>query len=158
MAEKKIMLTKEGLKKLEDRLEYLISVRRIEIAARIKEAIALGDLSENSEYEDAKNEQGFIEGEIQDIEKKLRNCEVISEDAADKDIVRMGNTVVIRDMEFNEDEEYTIVGSVEASPAEFKISDESPVGAAVIGQSVGAVVEVAAPVGVLKYKIIEIKK
>ena len=158
MAEKKIMLTKEGLKKLEDRLEYLKSVKRIEIAARIKEAIALGDLSENSEYEDAKNEQGFIEGEIQDLEKKLRNSEVISDDDAEKGRVRMGNTVVIRDMEFKEDLEYTIVGSVEASPADFKISDESPVGAAILHQKVGTVVEVAAPAGVLKYKILKIKE
>lgn len=158
MAEKKIMLTKEGLKKLEDRLEYLKSVKRIEIAARIKEAIALGDLSENSEYEDAKNEQGFIEGEIQDLEKKLRNSEVIADDENAKGTVRMGNTVVIRDLEFKEDLEYTIVGSVEASPADFKISDESPVGAAILHHKVGETVEVAAPAGILKYKILKIKE
>ena len=118
----------------------------------------MGDLSENSEYEDAKNEQGFIEGEIQDLEKKLRNSEVIAEDDADKGTVRMGNTVVIRDMEFKEDLEYTIVGSVEASPADFKISDESPVGAAILHHKVGEIVEVVAPAGVLKYKILKIKE
>jgi len=157
MADKKIILTKEGLKKLEDKLENLKSVRRIEVAERIKQAIDFGDISENSEYDDAKNEQAFIEGEIMDLEKKLRNVEVIQEDDKKKNIVTMGNNVVIRDLEYNEDFDYTLVGSAEADPTENKISNESPVGAAILGHKVGTVVEVSVPAGVLKYKIMKIK-
>ncbi len=157
MAEKKIILTKEGLKKLEDKLENLKSVRRIEVAERIKQAIDFGDISENSEYDDAKNEQAFIEGEIMDLEKKLRNVEVIQEDDKKKNTVHMGNCVVIRDLEFNDDFEYTLVGSAEADPTENKISNESPVGEAILGKKVGATVEVNVPAGILKYKIVKIK-
>lgn len=158
MAEKKILLTEEGLKKFEDELENLKSVRRIEIAARLKEAIALGDLSENSEYEDAKNEQAFIEGRIAELEEQIRNSEIIASGGkGSKGKVRLGNTVVIKDLEFDEDMEYTIVGSAEAAPAEFKISNESPVGEAIIDKKVGDIVEVNAPVGVLRYKILKIK-
>ena len=157
MAEKKIILTKEGLKKLEDKLENLKSVRRIEVAERIKQAIDFGDISENSEYDDAKNEQAFIEGEIMDLEKKLRNGEVIQEDDKKKNTVHMGNCVVIRDLEFNDDFEYTLVGSAEADPTENKISNESPVGEAILGKKVGATVEVNVPAGILKYKIVKIK-
>lgn len=159
MAEKKILLTEEGLKKFEEELENLKSVRRIEIAARLKEAIALGDLSENSEYEDAKNEQAFIEGRIAELEEQIRNSEIIASGGKGKGKgkVRLGNTVVIKDLEFDEDMEYTIVGSAEAAPAEFKISNESPVGEAIIDKKVGDIVEVNAPVGVLRYKILKIK-
>ena len=157
MADKKIILTKEGLKKLEDKLENLKSVRRIEVAERIKQAIDFGDISENSEYDDAKNEQAFIEGEIMDLEKKLRNVEVIQEDDKKKNTVHMGNCVVIRDLEFNDDFEYTLVGSAEADPTENKISNESPVGEAILGKKVGATVEVNVPAGILKYKIVKIK-
>lgn len=157
MAEKRIMLTEEGLKKLEDKLENLKSVRRIEVAERIKQAIDFGDISENSEYEDAKNEQAFIEGEILTLEKMLRNSVLITDDEATTDAVSLGHTVVIRDLEFNEDMEYTLVGSAEADPTEFKISNESPVGEAIIGQKVGAVVEVHVPAGILKYQIMNIK-
>lgn len=156
MAEKQVMLTEEGLKKLEDKLDHLKSVRRGEIAERIKQAIEFGDISENSEYEDAKNEQAFIEGEIMTLEKMLRNSQLI-EDSASNDTVHLGCTVVIKDLEFNEDLEYTIVGSAEADPTELKISNESPVGEAIIGQAVGSVVEVHVPAGVLQYKIIEIR-
>jgi transcription elongation factor GreA len=158
MADKRVMLTEEGLKKLEDKLEYLKSVRRIEVAERIKQAIDFGDISENSEYEDAKNEQAFIEGEVLNLEKMLRNSDIIREDqTSNKGTVRMGNTVVIRDLEFNEDMEYTLVGSAEADPAENRISNESPVGEAIIGQEVGTTVEVRVPAGVLKYQVVEIK-
>jgi len=157
MADKRVMLTEEGLKKLEDKLEYLKSVRRIEVAERIKQAIDFGDISENSEYEDAKNEQAFIEGEILNLEKMLRNSDIIQEDQSAKGTVHMGDTVVIRDLEFNEDMTYTLVGSAEADPAEFKISNESPVGAAIIGQEIGKTVEVRVPAGTLKYQIVEIK-
>jgi transcription elongation factor GreA len=157
MADQKMILTKDGLKKLQDELENLKSVRRIEVAERIKQAIAFGDISENSEYDDAKNEQAFIEGRIQELEQKLRNVEVISEEKKSKSVVTMGCKVVVRDMELEEDMEYTLVGTAEADPEAMRISNESPVGAAILGQRVNKVVEVQAPVGTIKYKIIKIK-
>lgn len=156
MADKRVMLTEEGYKKLEDQLSYLKSVKRIEISERLKAAIALGDLSENSEYDDAKNEQAFLEGKIIDLEAKIRNSDIIKSDAS-SNVVQIGNTVVIVDLEFNEEETYTIVGSAEADPDEFKISNESPVGMAIVGHKIGDTVEVHAPAGVLKYQIKEIK-
>ena len=160
MADKRVVLTEEGLKKLEEKLKYLKSVRRLEVAERLKAAIALGDLSENSEYDDAKNEQAFIEGEILTLEKQIRNSEIIKADVSDanKNVVHLGNTVVIKDMEYDEDETYTIVGSTEADTTEGKISNESPVGAAILGKTVGTIVQVKVPAGVLEYKIMEIKK
>ena len=157
MAEKQVMLTEEGLKKLEDKLEHLKSVRRGEIAERIKQAIEFGDISENSEYEDAKNEQAFIEGEIMTLEKMLRNSQIIDEETEGNETVHLGSTVIIEDLEFKENLEYTLVGSAEADPTECKISNESPVGQAILGQKVGSTVEVHVPAGVLQYKIIEIK-
>ena len=156
MADKRVVLTEEGLKKLEEKLEYLKSVRRLEVADRLKAAIALGDLSENSEYDDAKNEQAFIEGEILTLESQIRNSEIIKADDSNKDVVHLGNTVVIKDMEY--DETYTIVGSTEADTTEGKISNESPVGMAILGKTVGTVVQVKVPAGTLEYKIVEIKK
>ena len=153
MADKKVMLTEDGYKKLVDRLDYLKSVRRLEIAERLKAAIALGDLSENSEYDDAKNEQAFLEGEIADLEAKIRDSDIIKGGAGD--VVQMGSEVVLKDLEFGDTETYMIVGSMEADPDEAKISNESPVGAAVLGQKVGSIVEVHAPAGVLKYEILE---
>lgn len=158
MADKRVVLTEEGLKKLEEKLEYLKSVRRLEVADRLKAAIALGDLSENSEYDDAKNEQAFIEGEILTLESQIRNSEIIKADDSNKDVVHLGNTVVIKDMEYDEDETYTIVGSTEADTTEGKISNESPVGMATLGKTVGTVVQVKVPAGTLEYKIVEIKK
>ncbi len=157
MADQKMILTKAGLKKLQDELDNLISVRRIEVAARIKQAREFGDISENSEYDDAKNEQAFIEGRIQELEQKLRNVEVISDEKKSKKEVTMGCTVIVRDMELEEDMEYTLVGTAEADPDAMRISNESPVGAAILGQKVGKVVEVQAPVGTIKYKIMKIK-
>lgn len=156
MAEKRVMLTEEGYKKLQEKLDYLKSVRRIEVSERLKAAIALGDLSENSEYDDAKNEQAFLEGEILDLEAKIRNSDIIKSDAA-SDTVQMGTTVVIRDVEAGEEDTYTIVGTAEADPTEFKISNESPVGAAIIGTKVGDIVDVHAPAGIIKYEVREIK-
>lgn len=158
MAEQKIILTEEGLKKLEERHEYLVSVKRREVAERLKEAIALGDLSENSEYDDAKNEQSAVETEILDLMAKIRNAEIIKKDDSKKNVVHMGDTVIIKDMEFGDEMEYTLVGSTEADPTEMKISNESPVGAAILGQKVGKTVEVSAPAGLLKYKIVKIKQ
>lgn len=158
MAEQKIILTEEGLKKLEERHEYLVSVKRREVAERLKEAIALGDLSENSEYDDAKNEQSAVETEILDLMAKIRNAEIIKKDDSKKNVVHMGDTVIIKDMDFGDEMEYTLVGSTEADPTEMKISNESPVGAAILGQKVGKTVEVSAPAGILKYKIVKIKQ
>ena len=157
MADKKVMLTEDGYNKLVDKVNYLKSVRRIEIAERLKAAIALGDLSENSEYDDAKNEQAFLEGEIQELEAKIRNSDIIK--AGSGDVVQMGSQVVVVDLEFAEDgpETFMIVGSTEADPDEGKIYNESPLGQALIGQKVGAVVDVHAPAGVIKYEIKEIK-
>lgn len=158
MAEKQIMLTLEGLKKLEQKLEHLKTVRRSDVAERIKQAIEFGDISENSEYEDAKNEQAFIEGEIMTLEKMLRNSKIIEEGDIDTDVVSIGCTVRLKDLEFDEELEYAIVGSAEADPTEFKISNESPVGQAILGQTIGSVVEVNVPAGVLKYEVLEIKR
>lgn len=156
MAEKRVMLTEDGYKKLQEKLDYLKSVRRIEVSERLKAAIALGDLSENSEYDDAKNEQAFLEGEILDLEAKIRNSDIIRSSDT-RDVVEMGSTVVIKDLEFGDQDTYTIVGSAEADPTEFRISNESPVGQAIIGQRVGSVVEVHAPAGNISYEIMEIK-
>ena len=155
MADKKVMLTEDGYNKLVEKLNYLKSERRIEIAERLKAAIALGDLSENSEYDDAKNEQAFLEGEIQELEAKIRNSDIIQ--AGSGDMVQMGSQVVVKDVEFDETETFMIVGSTEADPDEGKISNESPLGAALLGQKVGAVVDVHAPAGIIKYEIMEIK-
>ena len=156
MADKKVMLTEDGYNKLVEKLNYLKSVRRIEVAERLKAAIALGDLSENSEYDDAKNEQAFLEGEIQDLEAKIRNSDIIK--AGSGDVVQMGSRVSVVDLEFAEDgpETFMIVGSTEADPDEGKISNESPLGQALLGQKVGAVVDVHAPAGIIKYEIKEI--
>ncbi|MDR1206126.1 MAG: transcription elongation factor GreA [Peptococcaceae bacterium] len=158
MADKAVVLTQEGLEKLEQELETLKTVKRREIAGRIKQAIEFGDISENSEYEDAKNEQAFIEGRILEVEKMLRNVKVIeqSEDN-DKSRVDLGSRVVLKDMEFDDEIEYFIVGSAEADPMKNRISNESPVGAAIIGKYVGEVVQVSAPIGDLNYKIVEVK-
>lgn len=156
MPEKEVILTLDGLKKLEDELENLKTHRRKEVAERIKQAIEFGDISENSEYDDAKNEQAFIEGRIITLEKILRNAKVI-DDSEEKDFVSLGSTVLLKDIEFGDDEEYTIVGSAEADPAANKISNESPVGKAVLGQAKGSVVEVNVPAGMLSYEIVDIR-
>jgi len=156
MPEKEVILTLDGLKKLEEELEVLKTQRRREVAERIKQAIEFGDISENSEYEDAKTEQAFIEGRIITLEKMLRNAKVI-DDNEEKDHVSVGSTIVLKDIEFGDEEEYTIVGSAEADPAVKKISNESPVGKAVLGRAKGNVVEVNVPAGVLHYEIMDIR-
>jgi transcription elongation factor GreA len=158
MANKEVILTPEGVAKLEKKLEHLKTVRRREIAERIKQAIAFGDISENAEYDEAKNEQAFIEGEIITLENMLRVARVIDEEDISTDVVNIGATVRVLDMEFNEELEYIIVGSAEADPAHSKISNESPVGRALIGKSIGDVVEVAVPDGVIEFKILDIRK
>jgi len=158
MAEKQFILTAEGLKKIELKFDHLKSVRRREVAERIKQAIEFGDISENSEYEDAKNEQAFIEGEIITLEKMLRNSKLIDEDHIVTDVVSIGAIVVLNDLEFGDILEYAIVGSAEADPAELKISNESPVGQAILGKKIGSVVEVNVPAGILKYEVLEIRR
>lgn len=156
MKEKETILTLEGLKQLESELETLKTVKRREIAQRIKQAIEFGDISENSEYEDAKNEQAFIEGRIATLEKMLRNAKVIEENNQNKDVVSLGSTVLLKDLEFGDELKYTIVGSVEADPDENKISNESPVGKAILGHKKGDTVEVAVPMGTIKYQVLDI--
>jgi len=155
-SEKEVILTLDGLKKLQEELEILKTQKRKEVADRIKQAIQFGDISENSEYDDAKTEQAFIEGRIMTLEKMLRNAKVI-DDSEVKDQVSLGSTVVLKDIEYGEEEEYTIVGSAEADPAVNKISNESPVGSAVLGQKKGSIVEVTVPEGVLRYQILDIR-
>lgn len=156
MADKHVLLTAEGLKKLQEKLEYLKGERRLEVAARLKAAIALGDLSENSEYDDAKNEQAFLEGEILELEESIRNSKII-EASADSNSVSLGAQVVLKDIEFDEVDTYMIVGSTEADPDNGKISNESPVGLAIMGQPVGSVVDVVVGDNVIQYQIMEIK-
>ena len=156
MAEKEVILTLEGLKKLEEELELSKTVKRREVATRIKQAIDFGDISENSEYDDAKNDQAFIEGRIITLEKMLRNARIIDE-LEGTDVVAIGTKVRLKDLDYGEEEEYFIVGSAEADPGTNKISNESPVGKAVLGQSKGSVVEVNVPAGILHYQIMDIK-
>lgn len=157
-AAKQVILTSEGLEKLEKELEYLKTVKRQEVAAEIKVALGYGDLSENSEYDEAKNKQAQMEIRIVEIEAMLKNAKVIDEAEISTDTVSLGCTVKVRDIEFNEDLEYNIVGSTEADPSNGKISDESPVGAALLGRGIGEEVEVPVPVGTIKMKILEINK
>lgn len=155
MVSKEVILTQGGLDKLEKELDFLKSTKRREVASRIKTAISFGDISENSEYEDAKNEQAFIEGRIITLEKMLRNVRLINEET-NSDVVAIGTTVVLKDLEYDEDFKYAIVGSAEANPAENKISNESPVGKAILGKRLNDIVEVSVPAGVLKYQIVKI--
>ena len=155
---KKFIMTYEGVKKLEEELEYLKTVKRKEITEKIKVAIGYGDLSENSEYDEAKNDQAFTEGRIIQLENMLKNAVVVDESEIPKDKVSVGSIVKVMDYEFDEEVEYTIVGSAEADPMNFKISNESPVGSALIGKKVGDVVEVAVPSGVSKFEILEIRR
>ena len=155
--EKKIILTNDGLKKLEEELEKLKVVRRKEVAAKIKEARMQGDLSENAEYDAAKEEQAEIETRITQIEKMLRNAEVIDEDELNTGKVNLGNTVVLWDNEFEEEITYTLVGPAEADPMQGKLSNESPLGMAMLGHSVGDIIENQAPDGVIEFKILDIK-
>jgi len=156
MADKKTVLTYEGLKKLEDELHELKVVRRKDVASKIKEARAQGDLSENAEYDAAKDEQADIENRITIIEKMLRTAEVIDEDDLDEDTVNIGSKVKVLDIEYNEEVEYLIVGSTESDPLGGKISNESPLGVALLSRKVGDTVTVDAPQGHFKYTILEI--
>ena len=158
MADKKNIMTYAGLKKLQDELQDLKVNQRREIAQKIKEAREQGDLSENAEYDAAKDEQRDIEARIEQIEEILTNAEVVDEDEVDLDVVNIGCLVRVLDIEYDEEEEYKLVGSSEASSLQNKISNESPFGKALIGAKVGEVVEVEAPAGVVKYKVLSIHR
>jgi len=157
VGEKEVILSVAGLKKLEEELDYLKTVRRKEVADRIKQAIEFGDISENSEYDDAKNEQAFIEGRILTLEKQLRNARILDDAEVSTEMVTLGSTVVLKDLELGDTLEYEIVGSMEADPKNKKISNESPVGKAVLGKKIGSVLEVEVPAGILKYEILDIR-
>lgn len=158
MDEKEVILTQEGHDNLEKELEYLKTDKRAEIAERIKVALGFGDLSENSEYDEAKNAQAENETKIAELENKLRYAKIINESEIDTKTVQIGNTVKLHDMEFDEDVEYTIVGSTEVNLAENKISNESPMGAALLGAKKNNIISVEAPAGTAQYKILSIKK
>jgi transcription elongation factor GreA len=155
---KQNILKIEGLAKLEEELDYLKSKRRAEIALRIKQALAFGDISENSEYDEAKNEQAFVEGRIAQIENILKTARVIDDDDIQTDTVSVGCKVTLKDIELGDEVEYTIVGSAEADPINLKISNESPVGRALMGKEIGSIVDIVVPDGVIKYEILNIKK
>ncbi len=148
-----LLLTKDGLEKLEKELHHLKTVKRKDIAARIKEAIAYGDITDNSEYEDAKNEQAFVEGRIITLEKMLRRARLLEKSDNDALYVALGSVVKLKEKKSGQNFEYTIVSTAEADPTEKKISNESPVGKAIFGLSVGSEVEVKVPVGTMSYKI-----
>ena len=156
MASEQAYLTKQGEADLRNELKELIEVKRPELARRLKEAIAQGDLKENADYHDAKEQQGFIEGRIQHIEAILRDATVV-EDQGPSDEVRIGSTVIIREEGTDEDEEYKIVGSAEANPRERKISGNSPIGKALLGKKKGRKVRVKTPDGPIKFKIIDVR-
>src|SRR5437762_1345884 len=157
MTLKDVMLTPEGYVKLKQEIEYLSNDKRREVADRIRVAREFGDIAENAEYDDAKNEQALLEHRIATLEERLRNARVIEKKDVAKDVVSIGSKVKLRDIDAKQTVEYRIVGSAEANPAENKLSNESPVGRAIIGHKKGETVEVTAPRGTLKFKIIEIK-
>jgi transcription elongation factor GreA len=154
---KDVILTPEGYEKLKQEIEHLTTTKRREVADRIRVAREFGDISENAEYDDAKNEQALLEQRIATLEERLRNARVIDKKEVAKDVVSIGAKVRLRDLDAKQTIEYRIVGSAEANPAENKLSNESPVGKAIIGKKKGEMVEVAAPRGSMKFKILEIR-
>jgi len=158
MGEKEILVTQEGYDNLEKELDYLKTEERAAIAERIRVALGFGDLSENSEYDEAKNAQAANENKIADLENKIRHARIIDESEIDTKTVQIGNKVKIKDLEFDEDLEYTIVGSTEVDLANNKISNESPIGAALLGAKKNETVEANTPGGIVKFKILAISK
>lgn len=156
MEEKEVLLTQQGYDKLEVELENLKTVKRKEVAERIKIAIAYGDISENSEYDEAKNEQAFIEGRIVQVEAMLRNAKIIKDEERQEGRVSLGSKVKVLDMEFDEEVTFKIVGSAEADPLNDFLSNESPVGSALLGKPIGETVTVVAPAGKFQYKILDV--
>ena len=155
---KQVLMTDEGLKNLEAELEELKALKRKEIAEKIKVALSFGDLSENSEYDEAKNEQAIVEARIASIENMLKNVKIINEDELSTEIIHVGSKVKVRDIDFDDICEYKIVGSSEADPVNGRISDESPVGKGLIGHKVGEKVEIETPAGSMSYEVLEISK
>ncbi len=158
MEEKEVLLTQEGYNKLEQELEYLRTEKRAEIAERIKVALGFGDLSENSEYDEAKNAQASNEIKIMELENKIRYAKIIDESEIDTKSVQVGNTVKVQDLEYNDEFIYTIVGSTEVDLSENKISNESPIGSALIGAKKNQIIDVLAPAGIIRYKVLSITK
>ncbi len=158
MSRKEVILTEEGLKQLQDEVNYLSSVKREEVAERIRAARDFGDISENSEYDDAKNDQALLEHRIGLLQEKLRRSRVIKNSEIDTDKVSVGSTVTLRDKDAGEIRVYTLVGSAEADPANARLSNESPVGQAILGKRVGDEVNVPVPAGAVKYEILDIGK
>ncbi len=158
MSEQQVMLTEEGFEKLENELEYLETEKRREVAKRIKVAREFGDISENSEYDDAKNEQAFVEGRIQEIKNMLSNAHVVKDEEVTDKQVNLGTTVMLHDLDSDEKISYNLVGSAEADPLNNKISNESPIGKAILGHAIGDEVTVETPAGEVDYEIISIKK
>lgn len=156
MDNKQVKLTEDGLKQLEEELEYLKTKKRKEVSEKIKVALGFGDLSENSEYDEAKNEQAQVEARIVSVENMLKNAIVIDESERDTSKVELGATVTIHDIEFDEDITYKIVGSTEADPDEGRLSDESPLGKSLMGKAEGDMIDVDAPAGIIQYKILKI--
>ena len=154
---KEVILTPEGLTKLKEEIENLSTVKRREVAERIKHAREFGDIAENSEYDDAKNEQAMLKHRIALLEERLANSRVIEADEISLDVVSVGTKVRLRDLDAKKTVEYVIVGSAEANPAEYRLSNESPVGKAILGHKKGETVEVTVPRGLLKVKIMDIK-
>ena len=154
---KDVLLTPEGFEKLKEEIAYLTTDKRREVAERIKHAREFGDISENSEYDDAKNEQAMVEQKIHQLEERLTRARLIEKEDVPKGVVAVGTKVRLRDLDAKKTVEYEIVGSAEANPAENKLSNESPVGKAIIGRKKGETVEVTAPRGSLKYKIMDVK-
>lgn len=155
---KQVILTYEGVKKIEEELEYLKTVKRKEVSQKIKTAISFGDLSENSEYDEAKNEQAFVEGRIATLENMLKNAKIIDEDEINTEVVSIGSTVKVKDLKYGDELEFTIVGSAEADPSKMKISNEAPIGRGLLGKKVGDKVEIQVPDGVESFEILEIKR
>ena len=158
MAEKKIKMTAKGLQKLKDQLEYLQNVRRKEVADKLKEARSQGDLSENAEYDAAKDEQAILEGEIADIKRKIELAEIVSDDDLSTDEIGVGSVVTLKDIDPDEIIRLQIVGSTEADPDQDKISEDSPLGTAAIGKKVGDIINVEAPDGIIRFEVLEISK
>ena len=158
MAEKQVFLTYEGLKKIDNELEMLKTKTRKEVAERIKHALEFGDISENAEYDEAKKEQAQLEERIVKLEGILRNAKVIDENAVRTDIVDVGSKVKVKDLEYDEEMEYTIVGSAEADPFEGRISNASPLGQSLLGKKQGDIIDVRVPDGTIQYEILSINK
>ena len=155
---KQIVLTYEGVRKVEDELNYLKTVKRKEVTEKIKVALGYGDLSENSEYDEAKNEQAFVEGRIATLENMLKNAKIIDDEDIKTDVVSIGSTVKVKDLEFGDELEFTIVGSAEADPVQMKISNEAPIGSGLLGKKVGDKVEIQVPDGITSFEVLEIKR